>query len=40
MPVNIAITFLAGGILGWIVVRILKPKRHLEGLIMATCSAG
>lgn len=40
MPVNIAITFLVGGILGWIVVKILKPERHLEGLIMATCSAG
>lgn len=40
MPVSIAITFLVGGILGWIVVKILKPERHLEGLIMATCSAG
>ncbi|ONK64280.1 uncharacterized protein A4U43_C07F24030 [Asparagus officinalis] len=40
MPVNIAITFVVGGVLGWIVVKILKPERHLEGLVMATCSAG
>ncbi|CAK9137040.1 unnamed protein product [Ilex paraguariensis] len=40
MPVNIGITFLCGGILGWIAVKLLKPKPHLEGLIIATCSAG
>ncbi|XWS42248.1 hypothetical protein CRYUN_Cryun17cG0151900 [Craigia yunnanensis] len=40
MPVNIGITFLVGGIVGWIVVKILKPKPHLEGLIIATCSSG
>ncbi|KAG0457389.1 hypothetical protein HPP92_022546 [Vanilla planifolia] len=40
MPVNIAITFLIGGILGWVAVKILRPPRHFEGLIMATCSAG
>ncbi|XP_060190265.1 protein PIN-LIKES 5-like [Lycium barbarum] len=40
MPINIGLTFLVGGILGWIVVKILKPEVHLEGLIVATCSAG
>ncbi|XP_058009051.1 protein PIN-LIKES 5 isoform X2 [Hevea brasiliensis] len=40
MPVNIGITFLIGGILGWIVVKILKPQPHLEGLVIATCSTG
>ncbi|URD91185.1 Membrane transport protein [Musa troglodytarum] len=39
MPVNIGITFLIGGILGWIVVKILRPK-HLEGLVIASTSAG
>jgi len=34
MPVNKAITFMIGGILGWIACNILKP------LIMAFCSAG
>ncbi|MBA0760758.1 hypothetical protein Gotri_023482 [Gossypium trilobum] len=40
MPVNIGLTFLVGIILGWIVVKILKPKPYLEGLIIATCSSG
>lgn len=40
MPVNIGLTFVFGGILGWLVVKIMKPQPHLEGLIMATCSAG
>ncbi|XP_043711048.1 protein PIN-LIKES 7-like isoform X1 [Telopea speciosissima] len=40
MPVNMGLTFLFGGILGWIVVKILKPEPYLEGLIIATCSAG
>ncbi|CAN4078576.1 unnamed protein product [Withania somnifera] len=40
MPVNVGLTFLFGGILGWIAVKILKPKPYLEGLIIATCSSG
>ncbi|XP_037495199.1 protein PIN-LIKES 5 [Jatropha curcas] len=40
MPVNIGLTFLIGGILGWIVVKLLKPQPHLEGLVIATCSSG
>ncbi|OWM68335.1 protein PIN-LIKES 7-like [Punica granatum] len=40
MPINIGITFLVGGILGWIVAKLLKPKPYLEGLVIATCSAG
>ncbi|XP_024025765.1 protein PIN-LIKES 7 [Morus notabilis] len=40
MPVNVGFTFLFGGILGWILVKILRPKPHLEGLIIATCSSG
>jgi predicted permease len=40
MPVNIAITFMIGGILGWIACNILKPPQHFRGLIMAFCSAG
>ncbi|KAF5958145.1 hypothetical protein HYC85_005370 [Camellia sinensis] len=40
MPVNLGLTFLLGGILGWIAVKLLKPKSELEGLIIATCSAG
>lgn len=40
MPVNIGLTFLIGGILGWILVKLLKPQPHLEGLVIATCSSG
>jgi predicted permease len=40
MPVNIGIIFLVGGIIGWIAVKILKPQKHLRGLIIASCSAG
>ncbi|XP_039021071.1 protein PIN-LIKES 7-like isoform X2 [Hibiscus syriacus] len=40
MPINVGITYLVGGIIGWIVVKILRPKPHLEGLIIATCSSG
>ncbi|WOL07239.1 protein PIN-LIKES 7-like [Canna indica] len=40
MPVNVGLTFLIGGILGWIAAKILKPDRHLEALLIACCSAG
>ncbi|KAG6523002.1 hypothetical protein ZIOFF_020159 [Zingiber officinale] len=40
MPVNFGIVFLFGGILGWIVVKLLKPQEHLESLVVATCSSG
>ncbi|WOL05325.1 protein PIN-LIKES 7-like [Canna indica] len=40
MPVNLGITFLIGSILGWIIVRMFRPPKHLEGLMIATCSAG
>ncbi|XP_020260131.1 protein PIN-LIKES 5-like isoform X1 [Asparagus officinalis] len=40
MPVNIGFTFLIGGSLGWVAVKILRPEKHLEGLIIANCSAG
>lgn len=40
MPINIGLTFICGGILGWIVIKVIKPKPHLEGLIMAMCSTG
>nr|GMC76855.1 protein PIN-LIKES 7-like [Ipomoea batatas]GMD12680.1 protein PIN-LIKES 7-like [Ipomoea batatas] len=40
MPVNIGLTFLVGSILGWIAVKLLKPKPYLEGIIIAACAAG
>ncbi|XP_054823237.1 protein PIN-LIKES 7 isoform X2 [Prosopis cineraria] len=40
MPVNVALTFLIGGIIGWMIVKCLKPDLKLEGLIIASCSSG
>ncbi|CAL9044899.1 protein PIN-LIKES 7 [Musa acuminata AAA Group] len=40
MPVNIGITFLIGGILGWAAVKMLKLEHHLRALVIASCSAG
>ncbi|PWA84317.1 auxin efflux carrier family protein [Artemisia annua] len=40
MPVNIGITFLCGGTLGWIAVKLIKPEPHMEGLIIAMCATG
>lgn len=40
MPVNIGLTFLIGGILGWIIVKLLKPNMKVKGLIIASCSSG
>lgn len=39
MPVNVGLTFFIGGTLGWIAVKLLKPGLHLEGLVIASCSA-
>ncbi|CAL0313094.1 unnamed protein product [Lupinus luteus] len=40
MPVNIGFTFIIGGILGWIIVKLMKPNLKVEGLIIAACSTG
>ncbi|MCL7033290.1 hypothetical protein MKW94_021053 [Papaver nudicaule] len=40
MPINIGLTFLVGGTLGWVVVKLLKPEPHVAGLVIACCSAG
>lgn len=40
MPINIGITFICGGVLGWIATKLIKPKPHLEGLLIAMCSTG
>jgi len=40
MPVNVGLTFLIGGILGWILVKLLRPNLKVEGLIIASCSSG
>ncbi|GAB2282907.1 Protein PIN-LIKES 7 [Dionaea muscipula] len=39
MPVNVGLTFFIGGILGWIMVKLMKPEPYLEGLVIALCSS-
>uniref|UniRef100_A0A803MHR4 Uncharacterized protein n=1 Tax=Chenopodium quinoa TaxID=63459 RepID=A0A803MHR4_CHEQI len=40
MPINILVAFIIGAILGWLLVKITRPPKHLKGLIIGTCSAG
>ncbi|KAL9328335.1 hypothetical protein ACSQ67_003338 [Phaseolus vulgaris] len=40
MPVNILLTFIIGSALGWILVKLTRAPKHLEGLIVGVCSAG
>ncbi|XP_020967607.1 protein PIN-LIKES 3-like, partial [Arachis ipaensis] len=39
MPVNILITFIIESILGWILVKITRAPKNLEGLIIGVYSA-
>ncbi|XP_071708605.1 protein PIN-LIKES 3-like [Rutidosis leptorrhynchoides] len=40
MPVNILLTFIIGSALGWLLMIIARPPKHLKGLIIGTCAAG
>lgn len=40
MPVNIGLTFFFGGILGWILVKIMKPEPYLKGLVISMSASG
>ncbi|KAK7386586.1 hypothetical protein VNO78_26919 [Psophocarpus tetragonolobus] len=40
MPVNILGTFILGSALGWILIQMTRPPKHMEGLILGCCSAG
>lgn len=40
MPVNILATFILGSALGWILIKITRPPKYMEGLILGCCSAG
>ncbi|KAK9019540.1 hypothetical protein V6N11_054058 [Hibiscus sabdariffa] len=39
LPVNVLISCIIGSVLGWILVKITKPPRHLWGLVISSCSA-
>ncbi|KAJ3706839.1 hypothetical protein LUZ61_010544 [Rhynchospora tenuis] len=38
MMVNLGIIVFVGAFLGWIAVKILRPRGHIKGLIVATCA--
>ncbi|CAM8953297.1 unnamed protein product [Rhodiola kirilowii] len=40
MPINIGLTFMFGGTLGWVLVKVVKPEPYLEGLVISVTSAG
>ncbi|KAF6153606.1 hypothetical protein GIB67_027473 [Kingdonia uniflora] len=40
MPNNILLTFLIGSALGWILIKLTRPPKHLRALILGVCSAG
>ncbi|KAJ4829954.1 hypothetical protein Tsubulata_008389 [Turnera subulata] len=40
MPINILLTFIIGSALGWVLIKITRPPRRLQGLILGSCAAG
>ncbi|KHG29772.1 SPAC5D6.04: Uncharacterized transporter C5D6.04 [Gossypium arboreum] len=40
MPVNVLLTFLVGSALGWILAKLTKTPRHLQGIVIGCCSTG
>ncbi|KAJ7944013.1 Auxin efflux carrier family protein [Quillaja saponaria] len=40
MPLNVLATFIIGSALGWILVKVTRPPKHMEGLILGCCAAG
>ncbi|KAL4388070.1 hypothetical protein GQ457_09G028190 [Hibiscus cannabinus] len=40
MPVNIFITYIIGSALAWILIRITKTPKHLQGMVIGCCSGG
>ncbi|BFG30510.1 hypothetical protein CerSpe_167840 [Prunus speciosa] len=40
MPVNILITFIAGSILGWILLQLTRPPAYLRGIVVGCCAGG
>ncbi|XVE68667.1 hypothetical protein DITRI_Ditri09bG0087300 [Diplodiscus trichospermus] len=40
MPVNILLTFVFGSILAWLLIKITRTPKHLQGIVIGCCSAG
>ncbi|GMI90387.1 PIN-LIKES 1 [Hibiscus trionum] len=40
MPLNLLLAFFFGSILAWLLIKITKPPKHLQGIVIGCCSAG
>ncbi|KAK7268728.1 hypothetical protein RIF29_21436 [Crotalaria pallida] len=40
MPLNIIVTFIVGTALGWLLMKITKAPRDMQGLVLGCCAAG
>ncbi|OMO61287.1 Auxin efflux carrier [Corchorus capsularis] len=40
MPVNVLLTYMIGSALGWILIKITKTPKHLQGIVIGSCCAG
>ncbi|KAB2083981.1 hypothetical protein ES319_A05G303800v1 [Gossypium barbadense] len=40
MPVNILLTFMIGSALAWLLIKITRTPKHLQGMVIGCCSAG
>lgn len=40
MPVNILLAYVIGSILAWLLIKITKTPKHLQGIVIGCCSAG
>ncbi|WRX12089.1 Membrane transport protein - like 4 [Theobroma cacao] len=40
MPVNLLITFVLGSALAWLIIKITRTPKHLQGIVIGCCSAG
>ncbi|KAL4331819.1 hypothetical protein GQ457_07G018930 [Hibiscus cannabinus] len=40
MPLNLLLAFVFGSILAWLVIKITRTPKHLQGIVIGCCSAG
>ncbi|EOY18976.1 Auxin efflux carrier family protein [Theobroma cacao] len=40
MPVNLLLTFVLGSALAWLLIKITRTPKHLQGIVIGCCSAG
>ncbi|KAE8709739.1 Auxin efflux carrier family protein isoform 1 [Hibiscus syriacus] len=40
MPLNLLLGFVLGSILAWLLIKITKTPKHLQGIVIGCCSAG